>query len=133
MKKLLTVLIWLFSVIIVIFSLAMTFIEARLLLSLEWTIYDSPLGGFIRYFFRLLISLYALTIGIIEIVTLYKNVNFISNNMLYFELALVIISVFLLVLATNYVGLVAFTLVLLLVTLKGVKYKIGGIYESIND
>ena len=130
MKKLLTVLIWLFSVIIVIFSLAMTFIEARLLLSLEWTIYDSPLGGFIRYFFRLLISL---TIGIIEIVTLYKNVNFISNNMLYFELALVIISVFLLVLATNYVGLVAFTLVLLLVTLKGVKYKIGGIYESIND
>ena len=133
MKKLLNALIWLFSVIIVIFSLAMTFIEARLLLSLEWIIYDSPLGGFIRYFFRLLISLYALIIGIIEIVTLYKNVNFISNNMLYFELALVIISVFLLVLATNYVGLVAFTLVLLLVTLKGVKYKIGGIYESIND
>ena len=70
MKKLLNVLLIIFCIISSILSLVFIVIEARLLVSLDWSIYDNAFNGMIRYLFRLLLSLFVLLVSISNIISI---------------------------------------------------------------
>lgn len=123
MRKILNILIAFISVIFIILGLAFVFIESRLLVSLDWKIYDNTLNGFIRYLFRLLISIYVIFVSTLELISLWKNNKFINNYLLYFDISLVIISFFLVLFTTNYLGTISYILVMLLISLKVFKTK----------
>ena len=55
MSKLFRVLVYIFSSLAILLSLAFIFIEGRLLFSGDYLVYDSPFNGFIRYFFKFLV------------------------------------------------------------------------------
>lgn len=123
MRKILNILIAFISVIFIILGLTFVFIESRLLVSLDWKIYDNTLNGFIRYLFRLLISIYVIFVSTLELISLWKNNKFINNYLLYFDISLVIISFFLVLFTTNYLGTISYILVMLLISLKVFKTK----------
>ena len=75
MKKILNILLCFICSIIIILSLAFIFIEGRLLISLDWSIYDNPINGFIRYLFRLIIACFSLTVALLEIINIFKKFN----------------------------------------------------------
>lgn len=114
MKKLinvlLNILLCLTCFIIIILSLAFVFIEGRLLISLDWSIYDFAFNGFIRYFFRLLIALFALTVSIFEIINLFKKNQVLTFYLKVCDIALVLIAILVLIFTTNYIGLVCIIL-----------------------
>ena len=117
MKKILNILLCFVCVIIIILSLAFTFIEARLLLSLDWSIYDNPANGFIRYLFRLVLALFALAIGLFEIINVFKKEK-IELLLLLSDFSLLIMSIIIAIFSTNYVGLVCLGLSILLLIIK---------------
>ena len=73
MKKLINILFYLFSIIIGLLSLVMMLIELRLIISFDFTLYDSAFNGFIRYLFRLALSILSFTIGLFEIINIKKK------------------------------------------------------------
>lgn len=117
MKKVLNILLCFVCVIIIILSLAFTFIEARLLLSLDWSIYDNPTNGFIRYLFRLILALFVLTSGLFEIINVFKKEK-IDLLLLFTNISLLIMSIIIAIFSTNYVGLVCLGLSILLLIIK---------------
>jgi hypothetical protein len=104
MKRLFNILITIVSSLIIVLSLAFIVIEGRLLISLDWIIYDNNLNGFIRYFFRFIIALICLAIGLLEIINRYKKNNNLDYYLLISELSLVISSVIILAYSANYIG-----------------------------
>ena len=56
MKKIINIIFYLVCVIIAIFSIAMMFIELRLLICGDFIIYDNVFNGLIRYLFRFLLA-----------------------------------------------------------------------------
>ena len=102
--------------IIIILSLAFMFIEARLLISLDWSIYDFAFNGFIRYFFRFLLALFALSVCVLEFINLKKKT--LSKYLFIADLSLVIMSVIALIYTANYVGIICIVLSTLLVLSK---------------
>ena len=102
--------------IIIILSLAFMFIEARLLISLDWSIYDFAFNGFIRYLFRFVLALFALSVCIFEFINLKKKT--LSKYLFIADLSLVIISVIALIYTANYVGIICIVLSTLLVLSK---------------
>ena len=102
--------------IIIILSLAFMFIEARLLISLDWSIYDFAFNGFIRYFFRFLLALFALSVCIFEFINLKKKT--LSKYLFIADLSLVLMSVIALIYTANYVGIICIVLSTLLVLSK---------------
>lgn len=123
MKLISNIFITIISCIFIVLGLAFIFIEARLLISLDWLIYDNPLSGFIRYLFRLLISIYIIFVSVLELISIKKNNKLIIEYLLYFDISLVIISFFLVIFATNYIGIISYILVMLLVSFKVFKNK----------
>lgn len=117
MKKVLNILLCFVCAIIIILSLAFTFIETRLLLSLDWSIYDNPTNGFIRYLFRLVLALFALVIGLFEIINVFKKEK-IELLLLLSDFSLLTISIIIAIFSTNYVGLVCLGLSILLLIIK---------------
>ena len=71
------------SVVLIIISLAFIFIEGRLLLSLDWIVYNSPFMSFIMYFCRFLAALIIGVIGVLEIINLFKKNNKLSLIILF--------------------------------------------------
>lgn len=108
MKTVLKVLSVFISVIILILALAFIIIEGRLLFSGDWIIYDSPLMGFIRYLFRLTISVFAFIKSLFGIVFLNNESK--NEQMLFGDIMLMISAVVLLIFTTNYVGVVCISL-----------------------
>lgn len=108
MKTVLKVLSVFVSVIILILALAFIIIEGRLLFSGDWIIYDSPLMGFIRYLFRLTISVFAFIKSLFGIVFLNNESK--NEQMLFGDIMLMISAVVLLIFTTNYVGIVCISL-----------------------
>ena len=106
------------SSIIILLSLVFIFIDGRLLFSLDWIIYDNAFNGFIRYLFRLIISIYAGFVGLMEIINIKKQ----KDILLYFNISLVLISIILLFTTTNYVGTICIIVSVLLLIIKLIKY-----------
>lgn len=100
---------------IILFSLVFIVIEGRTLFSGDWLLYENKVDAFFRYFFRLLLSLYALFIGISTYIVLgKKNENQILNFYYSFGvLALLVSSVIMSVFATNYIDILLLVLPLL--------------------
>ena len=57
MKKLINALFYFISIIILIFSLAMLFIESRMLFALDWMVCGNVFNGFIRNLFKVILCL----------------------------------------------------------------------------
>ena len=102
--------------IIIILSLAFMFIEARLLISLDWSIYDFAFNGFIRYFFRFVLALFALSVCVFEFINLKKKT--LSKYLFIADLSLVLMSVIALIYTANYVGIICIVLSSLLILSK---------------
>ena len=118
MRKTISILLYIISVIIGILSVAMMFIEGRLLLSGDFIIYDSVLNGLIRYLLRFIIASSYLFMVLCELIKSIRKNNFINNNLLFFELLLFMVSIIIFIFATNYIGIISFILMLLFIILK---------------
>ena len=98
------------SVVLIIISLAFIFIEGRLLLSLDWIVYNSLFISFIMYFCRFLAALIIGVIGVLEIINLFKKNNKLSLIILFSNIGLVIMSIIVFIETTNYVDAAAIIL-----------------------
>ena len=94
------------STLIIILSLAFIFIEARLILAGDFLIYDNVFNGFIRYFFRLILSILSLLVALYEIINIKKKDEKIKEYLMYGSVALVIMSIVCIFFTTNYVGVI---------------------------
>lgn len=126
MRKTISILLYIISVIIGILSVAMMFIEGRLLLSGDFIIYDSVLNGLIRYLLRFIIASSYLFMVLCELIKGIRKKEFISKNLLFFELLLFMVSIIIFIFATNYIGVISFILMLLFIILKVLKVKLYG-------
>lgn len=118
MKIVRNILVGFFSIIIFVLSLAFIVIEGRLLFSLDWTIYDNVIFGFLRYFFRFLIAISLSIYSIVEFINMKKKSEKIQFILFIYNVCLVIVSIFLLFQATNMVGEIAISLSLLILLVK---------------
>ena len=113
MSKFCRVLVYIFSSIIIILSLAFIFIEGRLVFSGDYLVYDSSFNGFVRYFFRLLLALLVLGKSIMEFTKIGKN-GMLKEYLFYGDISLLLMSIIVLIFSTNYVGLVCILLSVLI-------------------
>ena len=118
MKKFLSlflnILFILLLILVLILSFAFIFIEGRLLISLDWIVYDSPEIGFIRYFFRLLLAIYVFITTILGLINLKKKNNILDKYLLIFNISQVIMSIILLIFVPNFLGEIALTLLIII-------------------
>ena len=121
MKKLINVLISVFTGLILLVSFVMTVIEARILLSGDFLLCDNAFNGFTRYFLRLIISISFLLISFMELFKLVKKCNFLLKHLYFIEILLFISSIVILIFGTNYVGIVCFVLYGIFMLLKTIK------------
>lgn len=121
MKKLLNVLLIIFCIIFSILSLIFIVIEARLLVSLDWSIYDNAFNGMIRYLFRLLLSLFVLLVSISNIISIKIKKTSLEVLLVFSNLALFISSIIISLFASNYVGLVCMLLSFIILSIKTAK------------
>lgn len=105
MKKLFKILICIISSIMMILSFAFIIIEGRLFFSCDWSVYDSPFFGMIRYLSRLLLAIFAFTKSLLEIIYINKK-HSIKEYLFYGDIALVVMSIVILIFSTNYVGVI---------------------------
>jgi len=126
MRKIISILLYIISVIIGVLSVVIMFIEGRLLLSGDFIIYDSVLNGLIRYLLRFIIASSYLFMVLCELIKSIRKNNFINNNLLFFELLLFMVSIIIFIFATNYIGIISFILMLLFIILKVLKVKLYG-------
>lgn len=121
MKKFLNVLLIIFCIISSILSLVFIVIEARLLVSLDWSIYDNAFNGMIRYLFRLLLSLFVLLVSISNIISIKIKKTSLEVLLMFSNLALFISSIIISLFASNYVGLVCILLSFIILSIKTTK------------
>lgn len=108
MKKANKVITFILGILMLILSLAMIFIYLRLLISGDWLLYDNKVNGFIRYFLRLGISCAYLMLAMYELFSKFKGLKIICNNLYFYIILLFIMSIIILLFATNYIGIVVF-------------------------
>ena len=106
MKILVNILLGFINFIVIILSLAFIIIEARLLISLDFLIYDNIINGFIRYFLRAIIAMYVFVTAIFVYINMIKEKEKISKLLLISILSIFIVSIILLFTTTNYVGFI---------------------------
>ena len=106
MSKMLSISRIFISTLIIILSLAFIFIEARLILAGDFLIYDNAFNGFIRYFFRLILSVLSLLVALYEIINIKKKDEKIKEYLMNGSVALVIMSIVCIFFTTNYVGVI---------------------------
>lgn len=106
MSKMLSISRIFISTLIIILSLAFIFIEARLILAGDFLIYDNAFNGFIRYFFRLILSILSLLVALYEIINIKKKDEKIKEYLMYGSVSLVIMSIVCIFFITNYVGVI---------------------------
>ena len=124
MKLITNILFYLFSIIIGLLSFVMLVIELRLLLSLDYIVYDSIFNGFLRYFLRFLLSCAFLFMVLCETIKKLKENNFINKNSLFYEMLLLIVSIIMFILTTNYIGVISLILMIIFISLKLIKLNI---------
>ena len=121
MKKVMNIVLIGFSTIFGLFALAFAFLEARLLVSLDWTIYDFAFNGFIRYFLRLIIALAALAVSVIQIKNVIKENEKVSKVLYLVDYLLLLISIVIAIFATNYVGIICIGLSASIILIKFIR------------
>ena len=124
MRKFLSVSKVIVSCLIMILSLAFIFIEARLILSGDFNIYDYAFNGFIRYLFRLLLAILFFVVSLFEIINIKRKDERIKEYLMYGSLALVISSLVIIMFSTNYVGIILLSLSSLLLLNKYLLIKV---------
>ena len=124
MKKIINIIFYLICFIIALLSFAMMFIEFRLLISGDFIIYDNVFNGFIRYFFRFLLSCLFVFMVLCESIRKIKNNDFIKNNLLVFEMSMLIASVIIFLTTTNYINIIVILLMIMFIALKILKMNI---------
>lgn len=124
MKKIINIIFYLICFIIALLSFAMMFIELRLLISGDFIIYDNVFNGFIRYFFRFLLSCLFVFMVLCESIRKIKNNDFIKNNLLVFEMSMLIASVIIFLTTTNYINIIVLLLMIMFIALKILKMNI---------
>ena len=124
MKKIINIIFYLICFIIALLSFAMMFIELRLLISGDFIIYDNVFNGFIRYFFRFLLSCLFVFMVLCESIKKIKNNYFIKNNLLVFEMSMLIASVIIFLTTTNYINIIVILLMIMFIALKILKMNI---------
>ena len=124
MKVLVNILLGFINFIVIILSLAFIIIEARLLISLDFLIYDNIINGFIRYFLRAIIAMYVFVTAIFVYINMIKEKEKISKLLLISILSIFIVSIILLFTTTNHVGFICSILSLIYFVLYIVKLKI---------
>ena len=124
MNKFLKTLLVIINVVILILSLAFIVIEGRLLFAGDWLIYDNPFNGFIRYLFRLFIAVFTFSKAILEFINLNKE-NELEEYLFYADISILIMALVILILSTNYVGVVCIgiSVLSLIIKLLNVKNK----------
>lgn len=123
MKKTLNILITIFSVFLIIFSLLFIVIEGRLLFSKDWIVYDNAFNGFVRYLLRLFLSILVFALSIAEIINIKKQNENLFYYLIYIDFGLVIMSILTYIYTTNYVSVVC-SVFLSIVTLLKLYYYI---------
>ena len=123
MKKLFNILYYFVCSIILILAIVMSFLEARLIVSLDFVLYDNAFNGFIRHFLRLIIALSYLLMVLIVFIKKLRNNDFIKKHFVFLEFGLLIISYILYLTTANYIGLVCFILMGLYSVCKFLRYK----------
>ena len=121
MKKVMNIVLIGFSTIFGLFALAFAFLEARLLVSLDWTIYDFAFNGFIRYFLRFIIALAALAVCVIQIKNVIKENEKVSKVLYLVDYLLLLISIVITIFATNYVGIICIGLSASIILIKFIR------------
>lgn len=121
MKKVMNIVLIGFSTIFGLFALAFAFLEARLLVSLDWTIYDFAFNGFIRYFLRFIIALAALAVCVIQIKNVIKENEKVSKVLYLVDYLLLLISIVIAIFATNYVGIICIVLSASIILIKFIR------------
>lgn len=124
MKKIINIIFYLICFIIALLSFAMMFIELRLLISGDFIIYDNVFNGFIRYFFRFLLSCLFVFMVLCESIGKIKKNDFIKNNLLVFEMSMLIASVIIFLTTTNYINIIVLLLMIMFIALKILKMNI---------
>ena len=92
--------------IVMVLALAMAFLEARLIISLDWTVYQSPANGLIRYLLRLILSLTAFAVALMEIINLKLKQGEIASVLLFAEAGLFVGAIPVCVFGANYIDIV---------------------------
>lgn len=118
MKKIISILFYFIGAIIMLLSLVMMVIELRSIISLDFMIYDSPINGFIRYFLRFSLAFSYLFMVLCEIIKKLKNNNFIKENLLIFNLSLLIASIIIYFTTTNYINIIVLILMIAYISIK---------------
>ena len=126
MSKVLSVSRIIISTLIIILSLAFIFIEARLIIAGDYSIYDNAFNGFIRYFFRLILSILSFVVALFELINIKKKDEKIKEYLKYGSVSLVVMSLTIIFFSTNYVGIVLLSLSSLLLLNKVLLIKIYG-------
>ena len=106
------------SLIILLLSLVLIFIEGRLLFSGDWLVYDNVVLGFFRYFFRLNIALFALGHSVLTFINFKKKNSTLKYYLLLGNFALLIASIFLIFTGSNMVGEIAFMIAIFPIMIK---------------
>ena len=119
MKKALNILKLLVSAVIGLLALVFAVIEGRNLFSGDWQIYEYAFGGFVRYLSRLILALFALLQAMLPLINRKRTSETLAVVNVAGSVGLVVISVFLLMFATNYVGEVAMGISMVNVILVG--------------
>ena len=111
MKKAGKIICFIIGAFLILFGLIFTFLEARNLFSGDYLLYENQADGFVRYLFRLIISLFSLSLGIFTYFALNKKENKTLHIYFYFaSLALLISSIIIAIYATNYIDILTLTL-----------------------
>ena len=91
---------------VIVLALAVAFLEARLVVSLDWSVYQSPVNGLIRYLLRLVLALTAFAVALMEIINLKLKHTEIDSMLLFAEAGLLIGAVPVCTFGANYIGVV---------------------------
>lgn len=96
----------LISLLIMVLSLAFILIEARLILSCDWFLYENLILGLIQYICRVLVALYALYLSIIPFLDIYHRISYTLNKHMINSISLLVISFILNFYVVNHIGLI---------------------------
>lgn len=109
MNKVCKILLIVFASIALVWSFLFIILDGRLLFSGDWIVYDSPLFGFFKYLSRFLLSVFAFTKSLFEIIKHKRKEEF-KEYLLYADISLIIMSIFALIFTANFMGLICIVL-----------------------
>ena len=78
MKKIGKIISFIGAIFFILVGLIFLVIEGRMLISLDWSIYEASFNAFIRYFLRTLLALIAIGEGVFIFITIKKDIKLLN-------------------------------------------------------